>query len=248
MLKYMIPLVFCLAQPTLADVGACPISADFIVNPETQDTMQQMGQFEVRNTTTRAFVNGAMVQIECTGISPEQAFPGQDDATILANYVRFWSIEPTGPAYQTGDHFAIEGAKDIQDIEVIYTYRLFRFADSFAMVSTGVPGGGQPPDVRRFLASIELASAAPAPFTAEELAEGRRNHIAACLPAVRSDNERRKLGLSDVEIIYFCSCTGQRYFAEFARAELRELAMGENGEMEERRLAIQAECFEDAIR
>jgi hypothetical protein len=107
----------------------------------------------------RAFVDGAMVQIECTGVSPDQVFPGQDDATILGNYVRFWSIEPTGPAYRDGDTFAIEGTKDIQGIEVTYTYRLFRFANSFAMVATGVPGGSQPPDVERFLNSIEVKSA-----------------------------------------------------------------------------------------
>ena len=65
---------------------------------------------------------------------------------------------------------------------------------------------------------------------------------------MRADNENRQLGLSDVEITYFCSCTGQRYWAEFTRAELRALAMGDDPEVEQRRLAIQTECFEDAVR
>lgn len=153
-----------IGAPALAEVGICPISADFVTEPETRETTEQVGSVAVRNTTMRAFVDGAMVQIECTGVSPDQVFPGQDDATVLANYVRFWSIEPTGPAYRDGDTFAIEGTKDIQGIEVTYTYRLFRFANSFAMVATGVPGGGQPPDVERFLSSIEVTSAS---FTQE---------------------------------------------------------------------------------
>ena len=237
-----------IGAPALAEVGICPISADFVTEAETRETTEQVGSVAVKNTTMRAFVDGAMVQIECTGVSPDQVFPGQDDATILANYVRFWSIEPTGPAYRDGDNFAIEGTKDIQGIEVTYTYRLFRFANSFAMVATGVPGGGQPPDVERFLASIEVTSASPEPFTAGELAEGRRNHIAACLPAVRADNEARQLGLSEVEITYFCSCTGQRYFAEFTRLELQALAMGDDASLEQRRIGIQTTCFEETIR
>lgn len=202
----------------------------------------------MKNTTTRSIVDGAMVQIECMEISPDQVFPGQNDATILANYIRFWSLEPTGPAYRDGDNFVIEGTKEIEGIEVTYTYRLFRFANSFAMVTTGVPGGGQPSDVERFLTSIKVTSASPEPFTAEELAEGRRNHIAACLPTVRADNEARQLGLNEVEITYFCSCTGQRYFAEFTRLELRALAMGDDASLEQMRSSIQAECFEEAIR
>lgn len=234
--------------PALAEVGICPISADFVTEPETRETTEQVGPVSVKNTIMRAFVDGAMVQIECTEISPDQVFPGQNDATILANYIRFWSIEPTGPAYLDGNTFVIEGTKEIQGIEVTYTYRLFRFADSFAMVATGVPGGGQPSDVERFLTSIEVTSASPEPFTPEEMAEGRRNHIAACLPAVRADNEVRQLGLSEVEITYFCSCTGQRYFAEFSRLELRALAMGDDASLEQRRSGIQTDCFEEAIR
>lgn len=236
---------------SFAEVGPCPISADFVTQPETFETMQQMGQYEVTSTTKRAFVDSAMVQIECTGIAPDQVFPGADDATILANYAQFWSIQPTGPAFMDSepiDHYVIEGVKEIQGIEVTYTYRLFRFDDSFAMVATGVPGGRLPPDAQRFLASIRLDAIAPAPFTKNELADGRRNHIAACLPAVRADNEAQQLSLSEVEITYFCSCTGQRYFAEFTRPELRTLAMGDDGSLEQRRLGIQTECFEEAIR
>ena len=128
------------------------------------------------------------------------------------------------------------------------TDRVFDNADSFAMVATGVPGEGRPPDVERFLGSIELVSASPKPFTKAEVAEGRRNHIAACLPAVRADNKARQLGLSDLEVTYYCSCTGQRYFAEFTRSELRALAMGDGADVEQRRLEIQTECFEDAVR
>ena len=247
-------LVLCAAAmgtPSLADVGSCPISADFVTDPETLKTTQQMGQFEVTSTTMRAFVDGAMVQIECTGIAPDQVFPSMDDATILANYARFWSIQTTGPAFVDNepiDHYVIEGVREIQGIEVTYTYRLFRFDDSFAMVATGVPGGRLPPDAQRFLASIRLDATAPAPFTENELADGRRNHIAACLLAVRADNEARQLGLSEVEITYFCSCTGQRYFAEFTRPELQTLAMGDDASLEQKRQGIQTECFEEAIR
>ena len=369
-----------MGTPAFAEVGPCPISADFATEPETFETMQQMGQYEVTSTTKRAFVDGAIVQIECTGIAPDQFFPGVDDATILANYAQFWSIQPTGPAFMDSepiDHYVIEGVKEIQGIEVTYTYRLFRFDDSFAMVATGVPGGQPPPDAQRFLASIRLDATAPAPYTGglraldvsglqsvddrksrsaqsdgmgrdfaalerargddendafkdesfgslaarrgrqfsagavdviasqpeafaisqaeqegninaqaperiqranksvanltkiledgvnpvtgtpftmaerqteNELADGRRNHIAACLPAVRADNEARQLSLSEVEITYFCSCTGQRYFAEFTRPELRTLAMGDDASLEQRRLGIQTECFEEAIR
>lgn len=247
MFKRLFPLVF-VTTPALAEVGACPITADFVTEPETLETTQQVGEVAVTTTTMRAFVDGAMVQIECMGISPDQIFPGQDDATVLANYARSWSIEPTGPAYREGDSYVIAGTKAIQGISVTYTYRLFKFADSFAMVATGVPGEGKPPDVERFLASIELVSASPAPFTEAEVAEGRRNHIAACLPSVRADNEARRLGLSDLEVTYFCSCTGQRYFAEFTRSELRALAMGDGADVEQRRLEIQAECFEGAVR
>lgn len=237
-----------IGTPALSEIGICPISADFVTESDTRETIQHIGTIAVTNTTRRAFVDGAMVQIECAGISPDQLFPGQDDATILANYVRFWSVEPTGPAYREGGRFVIEGTKDIQGIEVTYTYRLFRFANSFAMVATGVPGGGQPADVQRFLTSIELASTSPDPFTAAELAEGRRNHIASCLPAVRADNEARDLGLSEVEVTYFCSCTGQRYFAEFTRLELQALVMGDDASLEQRRLGIQTGCLEEAIK
>ena len=237
-----------IGTPALSEVGVCPISADFVTESDTRETIQHIGSVAVTTTTRRAFVDGAMVQIECTGISPDQVFPSQEDATILANYVRFWSIEPTGLAYREGDRFVIEGTKEIQGIEVTYTYRLFRFANSFAMVTTGVPGGGQPPDVQRFLTSIELTATSPETFTAAELAQGRRNHFAACLPAARADNEARDLGLSEVEITYFCSCTGQRYFAEFTRLELQALAMGDDASLEQRRLGIQTGCLEDTIR
>lgn len=250
MFERLIPIALFLAQPAFADVGSCPIAADFITAPETLDATEQMGPVEFRTTTMRAFVSGAMVQIECTGVALDRVFPGQDDGTVLANYVRYWSIEPTGPAEpatEPVDHFVIQGTKEIQGIEVTYTYRLFRFADSFAMVATGVPGGGQPPDVSRFLASLRVGAPAPQPFTAAEIAEGKRAHIAACLPAVRADNEARQLGLSDVEITFFCSCTGQRYFAEFTRAELRTLALGKDAGVEQRRVAIQTKCFEDAV-
>lgn len=237
-----------MGAPAHAEVGICPISADFVTEPETRETTEQVGPVVVKNTIMRAFVDGALVQIECTEVSPDQVFPDQNDATILANYIRTWSIEPTGPVYQDGDNFVIEGTKEIQGMEVTYTFRLFRFANSLAMVATSVPGGGQPTDVERFLTSIEVTAVSPEPFTAEELAEGRRNHIAACLPAVRADNEARQLGLSEVEITYFCSCTGQRYFAELTRLELRALAMGDDASLGQRRSGIQTECFEDAIR
>ena len=247
MFKDLLPLVF-IPTPARAEVGACPITADFVTEPESLKTTQQVGQVAVTTTTMRTFVDGAMVQIECTGISPDQVFPDQDDATFLANYAQFWSIEPTGPAYREGDHYVIAGTKAIQGISDTYTNHLFRFADSFAMVATGVPGDGRPPGVERFFASIELVSGSPAPFTEAEVAEGRRNHVAACLPAVRADNQALELGLSDVEVTYFCSCTGQRYFAEFTRSELRALAMGDDADVEQRRLEIQTECFEDAVR
>ena len=57
-------------------------------------------------------------------------------------------------------HSVIEGVKDIQGVEVTYTYRLFRFSDSFAMVATGIPGGRPTPDVEQFLASLSLGMAA----------------------------------------------------------------------------------------
>lgn len=246
-MKLLLPLTI-LVTPAFADIGACPITADFVTQPETIQSTQQMGQLAFSSTTRRAFVDGAMVQIECTDISPEQVFPGQDDATILANYARFWSIEPTGPAYQDGERLALEGTKEIQGIEVTYTYRLVRFAGSFAMIATGVPGGGKPRDVERFLDSIEVEAAVPEPFTDAEIKEGRRSHIAACLPTVRADNEARQLGLSDLEITYFCSCTGERYWAEFSRMELRALAAGDDASVEERRRNIQVSCLEDAVK
>ena len=101
-----------------------------------------------------------MVQIECTGIAPEKVFPETSDATeSLLNYAGFWSIQPTGPAYMEetpAPHYVLEGLKDIQGIAVTYTYRLFRFDDSFAMVATGVPGGTPTRDVLHFLDSIEI--------------------------------------------------------------------------------------------
>jgi hypothetical protein len=84
MMKMLLSLSI-LAAPAFADIGACPITADFVTQPETIQSTQQMGQLAVNSTTRRAFVDGAMVQIECTGIAPEQVFPGQDDATILTN-------------------------------------------------------------------------------------------------------------------------------------------------------------------
>lgn len=199
----------------------------------------------------RAFLDGAMVQIECTGLASEQIFPNRDDATILVNYAQFWSIRPTGPVFQDEEpvqHYVIEGVKDIQGIEVTYTYRLFRFSDSFAMVATAIPGGLPTPDVERFLESLDLAETAPKQFTDAELAEGRRYHLAACLPAIRADNRTRQLGLSDIEMTYFCSCTGQSYFSEFTRQELQVLALGNDASLEQRRLGIQTECFEEATR
>ncbi|WP_354546339.1 hypothetical protein [Roseovarius sp. MBR-78] len=245
-------LSFVISTRSFAAVGACPISADFVTQPETFETTQQIGDYKVTSTTMRAFVDGAMVQIECTGMDPDKIFPNTDDATILTNYARFWSIQQTSPVFSDNkpvQHYAIEGVKDIQGFEVKYTYRFFRFSDSFAMVATGVPGGRPTADVMRFLTSLSLeSSAAPAPFTEFELEEGRRNHMAACLPAIRTDNEVRQLGLSDVEITYFCSCTGQKYFAEFTPLELRTLALGNDASLENKRLTIQTQCFEDATR
>lgn len=241
---------FVIATPSFADVGACPISADFITDPQTVENKQQIGDLQVVSITKRSFVEGAMVQIECTDIAPDQVFPGMTDALVLANYARYWSVEPTGPAVAVdtpAEHYLLEGVKDIDGTRVTYTYRLYRFDASYAMVATAVPGGGTPPDVQTFLSSLVLSSIAPQPFTQAEKAEGLRSHIAACLPAVQADNEGRQLGLSEVEITYFCSCTGNRYFTEFTRAELRTLAMGSDAEIEQRRLSIQTECFEEAL-
>jgi len=249
MCKRLFVFLFLFASPAFADVGSCPISADFVVEPETSETTQQMGQLEVTSTTMRSFVDGGMVLIECMGIDANQLFPEMNDANILTNYARFWSIQPTGPAFKGEEpvkHLAIEGVKDIQGIEVTYTYRLFRFKDSFAMVATGVPGGRPTAEVLQFLESISLRE--PEPFTDKEKREGLRNHIASCLPAVRADNETRQLGLSDVEVTYFCSCTGQRYFAEFTRPDLRALAFGDDAALEQRRVDIQTECFEEALK
>ena len=249
MLHRFLPILAVIALPASTEVGSCPISADFVAEPETIESTQQMGQFEVRSTTRRAIVDGGMVQIECTGISPDKVFPNTDDATILANYARFWSISPTGPVYAKEEpvrHRAIQGVKEIQGVEVTYTYRLFRFDDSFAMVVTGVPGGRITKDVARFSDSIQVSLIEP--YTEVELREGRRNHIAACLPAVRADNVTRNLGLSEVEITYFCSCTGQRYFSDFTRAELRVLALGEDAELQKRQNEIRVKCFEEATK
>ena len=55
-------------------------------------------------------------------------------------------------------HVIMTGTKSIQGIEVTYSYRLFRFPSSFAMVAVGMPSDtSDTTDVDRFLNSIRIS-------------------------------------------------------------------------------------------
>ena len=238
------------ASPALAAVGSCPISADFIATPETVEAVVPLGSAQVESTTQRSFVDGAVVSIECLEAAAEVVFPGESDESILRRYIQFWSIEPLEDSISQGSvpfsNAIISGTKVIQGVEVVYSYRLFRFPESFAMVAVGSPVESQnSADVQRFLSSLDIQSP-DIDFTDQEKMEGRKNHMAACLPAVHADNERRELGLTELEITFFCSCTGARYFDEFSRAELQALAVGSDDKLEAQREQIQTECFVEA--
>ena len=148
----------------LSAVGQCPISADFITEPEVTEAAVPLAGTEVQSTTVRSFVKGAVVSIECTNIAPDVLFPGLDDATILSNYARFFSITPIenengGISEETVPvtHLKLEGTKDISGIEVTYSYRLFRFQANFALVVTGVTKGTTDfSDLERFFESLTV--------------------------------------------------------------------------------------------
>lgn len=149
-------------SPAAGDVGQCPISADFITEPEVIETSIQLAGMEVRSTTHRSFVRGAMVSIECTGIDPDMVFPGSLDEEILRNYMRFWSIDLSAGGTETMSEgevprVVMTGTKVIQGIEVTYSYRLFRFPSGFAMVAVGTPSDTTDrTDENRFLDSIRI--------------------------------------------------------------------------------------------
>ena len=152
------------ATPSYGAVGQCPISADFITELVKTEAAVPMAGTEVQSTTVRSFVNGAIVSIECTNIASDVVFPGWDDATILANYARYFSITPIengngGISEETEPvvHLKLEGTKDISGTEVTYSYRLFRFQGNFALVATGVPKGTTDlSDLERFLESLRV--------------------------------------------------------------------------------------------
>lgn len=160
-----VALSLVIASPAAGDVGRCPISADFIADPEIIETSVPLAGVEVLSTTHRSFVRGAMVSIECTEIDPDSVFPGASEEQILRNYLRFWSIEPLSDATEglsSGQspvsHIVMTGTKTIQYIEVTYSYRLFRFPSSFALVAVGMPSDTiDTADVERFLSSIQIA-------------------------------------------------------------------------------------------
>lgn len=251
----LVAVLLSTAAPGYGAIGSCPISADFINEPEVLETVVPLGGMEVSTTTYRSFVRGALVSVECIEISPDTVFPGVDDPGILQIYARFWSIEPIqdgdgGISRQTYPipHFMMTGTKAIQDIEVTYTYRLFRFPSAMAVVATGAPAGSRNnTDVDRFLTSLQVEEVTP-DFTEHEKLVGQKNHLASCLPAVRADNEKRRLGLTEREISFLCSCTGVRYFEEFSRGELRRIAVGDDPALAARREDIQVQCFEEALR
>jgi hypothetical protein len=242
---------FFAASPALADIGSCPISCDFITTPEILEATVPIGVVQVQSRTHRSFVTGAMVSIECTEIDADVVFPGASDEAILRQYLQFWAIEPFDNAISEGSvphpHVVLSGSKQIQGVEVIYSYRLFRFPGSFAMVAVGSPIDYQDSaDVQRFLESIEIQPLENE-FSEEEKLEGRKNHIAACIPAIRADNDRKQLGMTEIAISFFCSCTGMRYFDEFSRDQLKTLALGTGDDVEARREQIQSACFEEAM-
>lgn len=238
-----------------ADIGLCPVSADFISKPEIIENTMTFGGIQIRSITKRSFVKGAMLSIECTEINPNDIFPGASDEEILRNYLRFWSIkpldDPSGGRSQGQSpvpHLIMTGTKMIQGIEVTFSYRLFRFPHSSAMVAIGGPTDTlDDSDISRFLDSINI-QIAEQELTDAEKYEGRKGHLAACLPAMIADNKRRQLGLSELEIAFYCSCTGTRYFDEFSRAELQILTLGKDSVLKARREQIQTECFEEATK
>lgn len=156
------------SYPVAAKVGTCPISADFITEPEILENVVPLAGAEINSTTKRAFVTGGMVSIECTEMNPEIVFPGASDAEMLQNYARFWSVQPVDNGNngisQGSDptpHFILSGTKTIQGIDVTYSYRLFRFPSSFAMVATGEPTDTPDrSDVERFLKSLRTGGLA----------------------------------------------------------------------------------------
>jgi len=165
-MKYVLSSVVAalLSSPALAAVGACPISADFITTPETLEATVPIGDIQVQSITQRSFVTGAMVSIECTEVNPDELFPDMSDEDILRNYLRFWSIEPLdddhggkGEGPLPIPHVVLTGTKKIQEIEVTYSYRLFRFPSSFALVAIGMPSDtADTSDVERFLSSLQI--------------------------------------------------------------------------------------------
>lgn len=191
-LAVALSLVF--ASPAAGNVGRCPISADFIADPEIIETSVPLAGVEVLSTTQRSFVRGAMVSIECTEIDPDTVFPGASDEQILRNYLRFWSIEPLSDATEglsRGQtpipHIVMTGTKIIQGIEVTYSYRLFRFPSNFALVAVGTPSDTiDSADVERFLNSIHLVEQVTGTADLELFEIVRDRHISDLHQALQS--------------------------------------------------------------
>ena len=153
------------ASPGYSQVGACPIAADFGAQPEIvlQDETSMAGQI-VTATVKRAFVDGGMIAIECTNLSVDDAFPGMTDEQILANYIKFFEVSPLDNGRGGLDwfsepvpHASITGTKTISGTIVVYSYRLFRFNDSSAMVIVAFPAASQDRrGIVRFLESLSI--------------------------------------------------------------------------------------------
>jgi hypothetical protein len=248
------------AVPRTSTADPCPISADFVIEPEVIEASIPVGNAEVESLTLRSIVEGGVVSIECIGAPVETLYPNMTDRDILLNYARFWSVSPlensdNGITQQSDPmpHLMLEGTKEIAGTIVRYSYRFFRFPTSFAMVATGVPEGtSNPPDVERFLNSLETAEdrdveSVPSEFSEEAKRAGLESHMASCVPTIQASNEASQLRMTERQISSFCSCTGGRYFEEFTQEEFSEVALGNNPALNERRSEIQTECLLEII-
>lgn len=242
-------------EATRGPIGACPLSADFVVAPDRTIGNAGVPGAPVASTELESIVLGGAISIECIQADLDRIFPGMSEPEVLEAYLDFWEVGQP-PEWRGSPseiqwpipHHALAGSKQVAGETVTYRYRLFSFPGSFALVKVGTLGvdAPLPVEVQRFIDSL-MVLPRRARYSEDEWRFGVQSHMAACLPAISMLNEAEGRGLSQVEIFYHCSCVGNRLFRELTREEHQRLATGVRSEAGGKETLIRFECMMDVM-